>query len=84
MNSTSFAFPRHTTLTEINSKTMVNKFKVYIVVMVTMLNSFHTGCFDPIPGSVEIHLFIFVIDVCLKSLPCSFIETLATLTGTEH
>ena len=53
--------------------------------MVTILNSFHTGCFDLIPGSVEIHLFIFVIVVCLKSLPCSFIETtLATLTGTAH
>ena len=53
--------------------------------MGTILNSFHTGCFDPILGSVEIPLFIFVIVVCLKSLPCSFIETtLATLTGTEH
>ena len=53
--------------------------------MVTILNSFHTGCFDPIPGSVEIHLFIFVIVVCPKSLPCYFIETtLVILTDTEH
>ena len=53
--------------------------------MDTTLNSFHTDRFDPVPGSVEMHLFIFVIVVCLKSLSCSLIETsLATLTTTEN
>ena len=52
--------------------------------MITILNSFQSGCFDPIPGSADIHLFIFVFVVCLKSLTCSFSETtLATLTGTD-
>ena len=49
MNSTFFTFPRHTKLTTINSIKMLNS----IVVIVTLLNSFHTGSFDLIPGSVS-------------------------------
>ena len=55
--------------------------------MVTILNTFHTGCFDPVPGSVEIHIFIFVIVVCLEWLPCSFVETTLVTRqaqNTEH